>query len=259
MLLKDKVAVIYGAGGAIGGAAARAFAREGAVVYLAGRSSERLETVASDIAAAGGRAEVRPVDALEGGAVDAHVAAIVAEAGRLDISYNVIELGDTQGRPIAEMPQHIFELPIVTAMRTHFYTAGAAARHMQGSGVILALTANAGTMAIPNAGGFGVACAAIEAFCRQLAAEVGPKGIRVVCLRSAGSPDAPGVAAAFSLHAQNAGISVEQFEARDAANVPLRHLPRLREVANAAVLAASDHASAMTAAVFNVTCGQIAD
>jgi NAD(P)-dependent dehydrogenase (short-subunit alcohol dehydrogenase family) len=137
----------------------------------------------------------------------------------------------------------------------------AAIRQMRqkGSGVILAITANAGRKPYVDVGGFGVACAAIEGFCRQLAMEEGKHGIRVVCLRSAGSPDSPGVDEVFRLHAQNAGISREAFETEFAERTMLKRLPRLHEVANAAVLVAADHASAITAAVINVTCGELAD
>lgn len=142
-------------------------------------------------------------------------------------------------------------------MNTHFITATAATRYMekQGSGVILAITANAARKPYLNSGGFGVACAAIEAFCRQLSVEEGKHGIRVVCIRSAGSPDAPGVDKVFHLHAKNAGVSREAFETEFAERTMLKRLP----IANAAVLMASDNASAITAAVINVTCGELAD
>ncbi len=261
MLLEDKVAVIYGAGGAIGGATARAFAREGATVFLAGRTETKLEAVAADIAAAGGRAEVAPVDALDKGSVDRHADEIVAKAGRIDISFNAIDLGDAQGAALVRIEEGHFALPIVTAIRTHFLTATAAARAMipAGRGVILAITAQAGKTPFPDSGGFGVACAAIEALCRQLAVELGPSGIRVVCPRSSGSPDAPGVDAALGIHAANAGISRKAFEARIADRTMLRRMPRLAEIADAATLFASDKARAITAAVANLTCGEIAD
>lgn len=83
--------------------------------------------------------------------------------------------------------------------------------------------------------------------------------MRVVCLRSAGSPDAPGVDAAFRLHAESEGMSLEAFTARASEKTLLKRLPKLAEVANAAVLMASDRASAMTAAVANVTCGELVD
>jgi NAD(P)-dependent dehydrogenase (short-subunit alcohol dehydrogenase family) len=260
MLLR-KNAVIYGAGGAVGAAVARAFAREGAKVFLAGRTLSSLDAVAQDISNAGGVAETAQVDALDEQAIVSHLGEVVRKAGSIDISFNAIGLGDTQGAPLVEMQREHFLLPVVNAMATHFLTATAAARHMRknGSGVILALTAQAARKPYPNVGGFGVAGAAIEGLCRQLAAEVGPQGIRVVCLRSAGSPDTPGVDEVFRRHAANAGISREAFEAGIAERTLLKRLPKLAEVANVAVLMASDYASAVTGAVANVTCGEIVD
>src|SRR6185436_4849838 len=141
MLLKDKKAVIYGGGGSIGGAVARAFAREGATVYLAGRTRERLEKVAEEIRAAGGVAQTAEVDALDELAVDQHADAVAAEAGSIDISFNLITHGDVQGTPMAEMELDVYTRPVFTAVRTSFLTWRAAARDMnrQGSGVILAL------------------------------------------------------------------------------------------------------------------------
>lgn len=261
MLLDDKIAVIYGAGGAIGGAVARAFAREGARVFLTGRSLPALETLTQEISAAGGQAEIAHVDALDPLSVEEHARQVVAKTGRLDISFNAISWGDAQGHLLADMTPEHFSLPITTAMQTQFLTATTAARYMtrQKSGVILMLTANVARIAIPESGGFGVACAAVEAFCRQLASEVGPDGVRVVCLRSAGSPDAPGVREALKLHAQTEGMTLEAFTAYSARGTLLKRLPLLAEVANAAALMASDNASAITAAVTNVTCGLLMD
>jgi NAD(P)-dependent dehydrogenase (short-subunit alcohol dehydrogenase family) len=158
------------------------------------------------------------------------------------------------------MTQQDFLVTVMEAMTTHFLTATTAARHMarQRAGVILAMTATAGR-GYPRVGGFGVACAAIEGFCRQLAAEVGSAGIRVICLRSAGSPDAPGVDGAFQELAAHAGISRAAFEARQVEKTLLKRLPRLAEVGNVAALLASDHASAVTGAIANVTCGELVD
>jgi 3-oxoacyl-[acyl-carrier protein] reductase len=261
MLLEGKNAVIYGGGGAVGGAVARAFAREGARVFLAGRTLDKLNAVMEDILASGGVAEVDVVDALDKRSIESHLGEVVRKAGSIDISFNAIDLGDAQGAPLVEMTQEHFMLPIGNAMKTQFLTATAAGRHMteRRSGVILAITAQAGRKPYPNTGGFGVACAAIEGLCRQLAAELGPQGIRVICLRSSGSPDAPGVEAAMRLHAENAGISVEAMEARIAENTLLKRMPRLADVANAAALMASNHANAITGAVANVTCGEIVD
>jgi NAD(P)-dependent dehydrogenase (short-subunit alcohol dehydrogenase family) len=164
MLLEGKTAVIYGGGGSIGGAVARAFAREGAGVFLAGRTLERLEAVANEIRSAGGVAETAQVDALDERAVDEHADAVVARAGRLDVSFNLISHGDVQGTPLVEMALEDFERPVVTALRTMFLTARAAARHMirQGSGVILVFGGYGDPMPDYNLGGLQVAFQAME-------------------------------------------------------------------------------------------------
>src|SRR3712207_2973205 len=76
MLLEDKNAVIYGGGGSVGGAVARGFAREGARVFLAGRTLATLDEVAEQIRSAGGVAETAQVDALDEQAVDEHVGSV---------------------------------------------------------------------------------------------------------------------------------------------------------------------------------------
>ncbi len=260
-LLAGKRAVIYGAAGAIGSAVARAFAREGAELFLAGRTPAHVESLAAELGKSGARASAAGVDALDKAAVDEHLEDVVRTAGGVDISFNLIGLGGSQGQPLTAMTREAFAVAIETAMRTHFLTATAAARYMekQRGGVILALTAQVARKPYVGSGGFGVACAAIEGLWRQLAIELGPSGIRLVTLRSSGSPDAPGVAAAITEHARAAGVSLEAFEARIAEKTMLKHMPRMAEIANAAVLAACDHASSMTAAVLNCTCGEIAD
>ncbi|PWT77223.1 MAG: short-chain dehydrogenase [Chloroflexi bacterium] len=260
MLLEQKTAVIYGAG-AIGGAVARAFAREGAHVFLTGRSLAPLEAVARDIAGAGGAVETALVDAQDGQSVTRHLEAVVSKAGRLDISFNAISIPHEQGVPLVELGMEDFTAPIAQAMRTQFVTARAAARHMikQRAGVILAITATPARAVIPYVGPFGVMGAAIEGLCRQLAGELGPSGIRVVCLRSAGSPDTPGMPEVFEAHGAKLGISAEAFGEELVGRTLLKRLPLLAEVANVAALMASDQASAMTGTVANVTCGQVVD
>jgi 3-oxoacyl-[acyl-carrier protein] reductase len=103
MLLQDKTAVIYGGGGAIGGAVARAFAREGATVFLAGRTFDKLSQLAREISAAGGKAETAQVDAVDEQAVDAHADAVAAEAGGIDIALNAVGIPHVQGTPFAEL------------------------------------------------------------------------------------------------------------------------------------------------------------
>ena len=253
MLLKNKNAIIYGGGGAIGGAVARAFAREGATVFLVGRTLAKLDKVAKDITAAGGVAETAQVDAHDEHAIDKHAAAVVAKSGRIDVSFNAISItGTLHGTPLIEQSPDDIALPVKNRVTTNFLTARAAARHMVQSraGVILMFTATPARMAFPLTGSFGVEGAAIEGLCRSLASELGPQGVRVICIRSAGSPesfpDAP-------------GKSREEITAMIAERTLLNRPPSLAEVGNVAALMASDYASPMTATVANMTCGTIAD
>ena len=180
MLLENKNAVIYGGGGSIGGAVARAFAREGARVFLAGRTLATLDEVAEEIRSAGGVAETQQVDALDEKVVDEHADAVAENAGGIDISFNLISHGDVHGTPLAEMSLADFERPIVTAVRTTFLTSRAAARHMtrQGSGVILVFGGSGDPMRDYYIGGTKVAFEALESMRRQLASELGRHGRR---------------------------------------------------------------------------------
>jgi len=143
MLLEGKNAVVYGGAGPVGRAVAGAFAREGARVFLAGRTLAALDEVAAEIAGAGGAVETAPVDTLDERAVDEHADAVAAGAGGIDVAFNAIGHGDVHGAPLLEMAYEDFARPIVTAMRSQFLTTRAAARHMvrQGSGVVMAITA----------------------------------------------------------------------------------------------------------------------
>jgi NADP-dependent 3-hydroxy acid dehydrogenase YdfG len=143
MLLEQKNAVIYGAGGAIGGAVARTFAREGARVFLAGRTLAKVRAVADEIAAARGRAEAAQVDALDEQAVQRHLDAVAHKAGVIDILFNAIGMEDVQGTSLLDMRVEDFMHPVTVVTRTQFHTARAAARHMvqRGSGVIMTITA----------------------------------------------------------------------------------------------------------------------
>ncbi|HYM57717.1 MAG TPA: SDR family oxidoreductase [Solirubrobacteraceae bacterium] len=254
MLLDNKSAVIYGGCGSIGGAVARAFAREGSRVFLAGRTSTTLEEVAEAIRATGGAAETAEVDALDEQAVDRHADAVAAEAGGIDISFNLITHPHTHGTPLAEMAVDDFLAPLETAARTTFLTARAAARHMipRGSGVILAF-GGPGDRSEPMRdyylGGTQVAFDAIETIRRQLAVELGPHGIRVVTLASGGVPES--LPEGFDGRKE----IVEMIERQTL----LGRAATLEDVGNAAVFAASDWARSMTAAIVNVSCGALVD
>ncbi|MFJ7750162.1 SDR family NAD(P)-dependent oxidoreductase [Arthrobacter sp. NPDC097144] len=251
MLLNNKNAVIYGGGGAIGGAVARAFAEEGARVFLAGRHPEPLQAVAGDIASSGGLAETAVLDATNSRAVDEHADDVASSAGSLDISVNVIQHGDVQGSPMVDMYVEDYLRPVATAVQTMFLTARAAARHMmqQRSGVILAFGGSGNPEPGLYLGGLLTAFEAMEAMRRQLSVELGPFGIRVVTLRSGGIPESlpPGMDGR-----EDIANSIENATL-------LRRAATLKEVGNAAAFAASDRAASMTAATLNISAGALMD
>lgn len=254
MLLKNKTAVVYGAGGMIGSRVAKALAREGARVFLAGLTQNKLDVVAAEIAAEGGQAETAQVDAQNQQAIEQHLDQVVGITGGIDITFNAIWIrGDLQGTPLLEQSPDDFLTPIIAGAKTHFLTATAAARHMvrQKSGVILTLSSTSSVLSGRDrrkhlTGGFSTACATIEAFSRSLAGEVGVHGVRVICLRPDAIPETW-----TSEHTEMRTFMTE--------GTALNHLPTLDQVANAAVLMASDYAAAMTGTVANLSCGSVMD
>jgi 3-oxoacyl-[acyl-carrier protein] reductase len=189
MLLRDKVAVVYGAG-SIGGAVAGAFGEEGARVFVGDRTAAKAEALAAEIEAAGGAARGLGVDATDEDAVHGFVEAVVGEAGRLDVSFDLISVGDVQGTPLVEMEWADFMRPIETAVRSNFLTVKAAVPHMVrgGGGVVLFFGGSGDPVPNYSIGGFQVALHAIEAMRRQYASELGAAGVRFVTLRTAGIP-----------------------------------------------------------------------
>ncbi|MFD4522513.1 SDR family NAD(P)-dependent oxidoreductase [Streptomyces sp. NPDC058470] len=259
MLLSDKTAIVYGAGGSIGGAVARAFAREGARVHLVGRTAETLDTVAKDIAAAGGHAETAVIDALDEAAVEAHTASVAdGDGGGIDVSFNLVTRGDVQGASLLDMPVDDFVRPVVTGVRANFITARAAARHMAERGRGVVLTLNSGSAhGSPMMGGTGPADAAIDTLVRNLAMELGPRGVRAVGLWAAGVPETLTVE---KLKAVDSGMQLDENAVQGLlANLAgmrmTRRNPTLPEIAATATFLASDHAGGITGTFVNVTGG----
>ena len=267
LLLDGRNAVIYGGGGAIGGAVARVFAREGARVFLAGRTQARLDAVARDIAAAGGTAETAQVDVLDQHAVDRHAAEVAAAAGGIDIALNAVSVMHDQGTPLADLSLEEFMRPIDGFLRTLFLTSKAVARHMGGErpGVILTLSEPGSKLAAGGILGHSVSAAGKEAFSRVLAAELAPADIRVVCIRPHAVVDAPAAGSytgdLFGQIAAAAGQSVEEMldGGGMAQGTLLKRLPTLAEVAETAAFLASDRAGAMTGTVVNLSAGALVD
>jgi NAD(P)-dependent dehydrogenase (short-subunit alcohol dehydrogenase family) len=247
MLLQNKTAIVYGAGGGIGSAVARAYAREGAQTHLVGRTRSRLDETAHRIEANGGSAKISVLDVLDQGAVEQHAEAVAARSG-IDICFNATANDDLQGVALLDLDFPDFLRPVTKAVTAHHHIASAAGRHMtrKGSGVILVMAG--GREAIPLLGGAHVAWTALVGLCRQLAAEFGPSGVRVNWLLSPGSPTS-----------DDPDPSSGRDVALDTSGLLPRHQPTYDELANIATFASSDWARTMTATEINVTGGAVID
>jgi NAD(P)-dependent dehydrogenase (short-subunit alcohol dehydrogenase family) len=259
MMLNDKVAVIYGAGGAIGGAVARAFARDGVKLFLTGRASAPVQAVAAEIASAGGQAEAAEVDALDEKAIDEHLRTVTDKVGRVDISFNAIGLpdGELVGIPLVEMDVEAFSRPIASYTRSYFLTARLAARRLvaKKSGVIMTISALPARMGSPMVGGYTPALAAKEALTRSLSLELAPHGVRVINLRPHAIPETSSIRKIFNLKAAKL-MTWDQWQEAQAART---HTRRLTELAQAAVFAACDRASGLTGTTLNLSMGVLDD
>ena len=263
MMLTDKVAVIYGTGGAIGGAVAHAFAGEGANLFLTGRQLAPVDVIAKEIRSAGGSADAAEVDALDERAIDKHLQSVIDRTGRVDISFNAVGIPNSKilGVPLIELEVQQFSLPIMTYTTSYFLTARLAARYMipNRSGVIMTVTTLHSRTGIPLVGGYGPAMAAKDALTRDLSAELAPQGIRVVGLRPQAMPETPTIKEAFEPRAKASGMTWEQWQELLASRTHPRRLMTLAEMANTAVFMASDKASGMTGTIVNLTMGSLDD
>ncbi|HEY4328082.1 MAG TPA: SDR family oxidoreductase [Mucilaginibacter sp.] len=256
MILNNKNAIIYGAGGSIGSTVAKAFANAGATVFLSGRHLDSVRKIADEIIASGGKAEAAAVDAMDEKAIHNYINDVINRAGTIDISFNLIDLQVVQNLPLVDMTMADFIRPTTIAMQSHFLTDTAAARVMmkQGSGVILTLTATPGAIAYPGVAGFGPACSAMETLSRNLASETGPYGVRVVNIRSGGSPDSLVFKNAIESMPKEMKIVLGKMEA----DTMLKSLPLMADIANTAVFLASPLAGKITGVTIDVTCGTTA-
>jgi NAD(P)-dependent dehydrogenase (short-subunit alcohol dehydrogenase family) len=258
--LENKVAVIYG-NGAVGTAVAKAFAKEGAHVYLAGRTLTKLKAIAQEILSEGGDIEVAEVNALNEDAVETHMDEVIKKSGKVDISFNAIGLPQTghQGTALTELTLANFLHPITTYSQSHFITARAAAKRMirQKKGVILMNTPSPSRISVPFMGGMPSTWSSIEALSRSISAECGPYGVRSVCLLTSAMPDTPLIDEVYNLHAKAHRIDYKQFHAGMEGRTHTKTLTSINDLANAAVFAASDEGKAITGTILNLTSGLV--
>jgi 3-oxoacyl-[acyl-carrier protein] reductase len=255
-MLNNKNAIIYGAGGSLGSEVAKAFANAGAKVFLTGRNLNSLKKVAEQIHASGGLAEADEVDASDQAAIHAHINKVVQRAGTVDISFNLTGTEVVQNIPLIDISVNDFMQPITISMQTRFLTAVAAAKVMmkQKSGVILSLTATPGGIGYPYTGGFAPTCCAIESLSRNLASELGVYGIRVVNIRSGGSPDSK----VFKEALTNYPDMMEPVLQKMKDDTMLKKLPPMEDITNVAVFLASGLSGSITGVTVDVTAGTTA-
>jgi len=263
LLLQDKVAVVFGAAGALGSKIASVFSHEGASVFLSGRRLDPIEKVSRQIRVANGKADAAEVDALNEGAVNSYLDRVVAQAGRIDIVYNAvgpqaIEYDNT--KPAIEVSYEKFPIPLNTYVVSNFLTARAAARHMlpRHSGVILFITGTP-SRGLAHVSAIGTAMGAIESMMRCFAQEWSPSGVRVICVRSGGMSDTRTIQQSIEIGARTMGITREQFAEELKHSYLLRRQPVSDDTANIMAFMASDRANTITGAIINATCGHAID
>ncbi len=258
--LENKVAVVYG-DGMVGGTIAKAFAREGARIFLTGRTITKLDAIADEILHDGGVVETTQLDALDEQAVKNHMSEVIKKTGKIDISFNAIGVSQKgiQSLPLIELSVENFSLPITIYTQSHFITAKAAASRMvkQGHGVIIIHTPSASRISPVFAGGLAPAWAAMEALCRSLSVECGQHGVWSVCLLTTAIPETPLINELMESRGKAHGTTFEQFRASMESLTHRKRLTTLDELTNAAVFVASDEGRVITGTILNLTAGMI--
>lgn len=265
MFLSNKNIVIFGGSGAIGSAVAGACLAEGARVFIGARDAQRLAAAASLLDTGQGRLETFVVDTQRSDVVARSVAGIAAGVDEIDVVMDATSVPHDQGTQIDALDLDTFMVPVDGVLASLFNTTKAVLPHMGKTrqGLVLTLTTPGGRTAVPGHLGNSVASAGVEAFTRVLAAELGPRSIRAVCLGPHALADAPRAgsytAKLFEPKAAAMGLTLDEWLGAAAGTTMLGRLPTLQDVAQTAVFLMSDRARAMTAAYVNLTSGMIAD
>jgi 3-oxoacyl-[acyl-carrier protein] reductase len=262
--LDGKIAVIFGAGGDVGAAVAKEFAAQGARLFLSGRTQSRVQTVADAISTDGQTATAVELDALDEDAVNHHVDQVVDTAGRVDIVFNAMGPQPTEygnATSTMDLPVEKFMLPVTRIVESAFITARSAARHMlrQGSGVLIFLSATVSRGVAPNTSAISTAYGAVESMTRSLALDLGPRGVRVVCVRSMGMPETRTMQQTYEMGGKAMGVPREKMAEIITSRALLGRSPSLVDTAKLISFLASDQARAMTGAIVNSSCGQVLD
>jgi 3-oxoacyl-[acyl-carrier protein] reductase len=263
-LLKNKRAVVFGAGGSIASRVAVEFAAEGAEVFISGRNKSAVDTLAKQIGSNGGRVHASIVDAFDDVAVNRYMDETAKQAGKIDIAFNAVgprAIDYGNGKLAVDLSIQEFMLPLMTVVKSQFITARAAIRHMlkQRSGVVLFLTGSPARGHVEGATSIGTAFGAIETLMENLAVQIGPAGVRTVCIRTTANTDSRSILDTMERASEVTNLPVAELLAATANGNFLKVAATVADTARAAVLASSDYARMMTGTVLNVTAGAAFD
>jgi NAD(P)-dependent dehydrogenase (short-subunit alcohol dehydrogenase family) len=262
--LTNKVAAVFAASGAIGGAVAKALAAKGATVYVSTRSREAAQKLADEIKSTGGIAHPAQVDAMNEAEIDQHLAAIVKKHNRLDIVFNGIGVRPLQsgyGTPSITLSFEQFMLPITTHVGSQFLTARTAARYMmqtKSAGTILMLTASLSRLKLPFMAGITAACTGIEGLTRVLAAEFAQASIKVICINPTAMSETRTIQETSIANAKTMGVSIEEFTDMQSRSASLLGKGlTLHDMAEAAAFLVSDAGAVLNSHVVDVDFGNM--
>ena len=262
--LKNKVAVVFAAGGAIAGAVAASMAFHGARVYLSGRDLVAIRKVADNIKNNGGWAEAHQVDALSETQIDDHLKQIVADNGSLDIVFNGIGVRPAKtsyGIPSIALSFDHFMEPMRVHTGSQFLTSRMAAKYMiqtKTGGTILTLTASLSRLKIPFMSGITCACSAIEGLTRVMSSEFGRYGIKVICLNPTALGESRTIQETTASIANTLGISVEEYHRTAGQHYLLGRGPTLKEVGELAALLCTEEGGLLNSHVVDADMGTMA-
>jgi len=261
--LKNKVAVVFAASGAIAGAVAKSFAEYGAKVYVSGRDFETVKALADSIKKTGGKAEAAQVDAMNEAEIDQYLNKIVAKNGKLDIVFNGIGVRPSQsdyGTYSTQISFEQFMKPIQTHVGSQFLTSRIAARYMmqtQSHGTILMLTASLSRLKLPFMAGVTAACTGIEGLTRVFAAEFGQAGIKVICLNPTSLNETRTIQETNAASAKSMGIQAEALQQMLGSQYLLKKSPTLHDVGETAAFLASDAGAVFNSHIMDVDFGSM--